>query len=366
MVFSIYICVALFFGILTGQFFDVEGPRKPILLGAILTFVGVFAMANCTSLYQFVLSFSIVAGLGGAVQSSSLIGIISHYFYRRRGLAVGLATVGGSVGGAVFPLMLRKLYQELGFKWAIRIFAFVLAACNLAAFALISPRFPPKKSQARHHSLWYKALIAFLLNQVDFEAFKDMRFLFACLGVSFSELFLVIANTYIVSYALHQGNSENTSYLYITIINACGIAARVFSGYFSDKLGKYNLMIVMVFFSALFSVVVWLPFGHLPIGLYMFSVCYGIASAAVLSLSPVCISQITRVETFGKRYTTCYIVVALYCLVGLPLSGLFIGTTGSDREYSNFIVFVSILGFMGSLCWLVSRYCAVNWKLCIY
>lgn len=368
-VFSIYVFVSLTFGVFAGHWFDTKGPRLPIALGAVLTFVGLFAMGSCTHIYQFILSFGVVTGLGTAVQMSSLVGITSHYFYKKRGLATGLASVGGSAGGVVFPIMLRKLYEERGFAWAMRILAVIVTVCDVLALILIKPRFPPKPSPASYQPeapLWQK-VAKFLSDRSDFGALKDMRFLTCTLAIACSELFLFCATTYYGSYAIQQGNSETTAYTLITLMNASGVFARAAAGYWSDTFGKFNTMTVMGFFASLFCLIVWLPFGNKPAGLYSFSVLYGFTLASVLSLSPICLAQISRVEDFGKRYSTCYFVVAFVCLVGIPLSGLLITDTGRpSHDFNRFIIFSSMIGFLGTVFWVISRYFAVRLKLQVY
>ncbi|GMM37877.1 Mch4 protein [Saccharomycopsis crataegensis] len=364
-IFSIYLCITLLCGILTGDFFDRNGPRIPISIGGVLSFVGVFMTGNCSEIYQFILAFGVLAGLGSAVQISSLIGVIGHYFYKRRGIAMGIATVGGSFGGVIFPIMLRKLYSNLGFTWAMRIFAFLLLFLDIGALVFITPRFPPKKISANNKKV-FERIILFLKTTLDVHAFRDKRFLFCVLGVTFSEVFLVISTTYYSSYAIFMGNSENTSYLLITVMNATGIIARALAGYLSNKVGKFNIMTIMTLFSSVFCLIIWLPFGHLTSGLYVYSVVFGISSAGVLSLTPLCISQISKVEEFGKRYSTCYFVVALGDLIGIPISGLFIGMNPTVRNYNNFIIFNSALGFTGVVFWLASRWTAVKYQLHVY
>ena len=54
---------------------------------------------------------------------------------RQKPIALGIASLGISVGGVVFPIMLRKLVSHIGGAWAVR----TLALVNLiAAFAIIT------------------------------------------------------------------------------------------------------------------------------------------------------------------------------------------------------------------------------------
>lgn len=193
-----------------------------------------------------------------------------------------------------------------------------------------------------------------------------MHFVVFTLAITFSEVFLMTAMTYYGSYAQFVGNSEDTSYLLITLMNATGVIARAAAGFASDKVGKFNLMMGMLFFASLFCLIVWLPFGHHTGGLYAFSVLFGMASTAVLSLSPLCVSQISRVEDFGKKYSTCCFIEALGVLIGIPISGLFIGDHGTAKQYDNYIIFTSVLGFVGVFLWVISRWFAVKFKLCVY
>lgn len=376
-VFSIYTFISLFFCIFMGNFFDKRGPRLPILLGTVLTFVGIFITGNCEEIYQFILAFGIIAGIGNAVQIPALVGIIPHYFSKRRGFATGLATMGGSVGGALFPIMLRSLYSRIGFVWSMRVFAFLLAALDIAAMALIKPRAkmmqntPENKNNSNEFSflqnvfkyLHWKTIYKFVVNSVDFRALKEPRFLTCALAVMFSEVFLVTSLTYFGSYAVFKGTNESTAYLLITLINACGVGSRLLAGFLSDKFGNFNVMTVMMTASVLFNFAIWLPFGHSIKGLYAYSVLFGVSSASTLSLSPLCLGQVSRVEDFGRRYATAYVLVATGCLIGIPVSGLFIGASPSSRSYDNFIIFVSIIGVLAVVFWLSARYIAVKFRM---
>lgn len=41
--------------------------------------------------------------------------IISHWFKKRRGLALGLTAAGSSIGGTVFPIAVKHLITEVGY-----------------------------------------------------------------------------------------------------------------------------------------------------------------------------------------------------------------------------------------------------------
>lgn len=94
--------------------------------------------------WHFLLSYGVLGGLGTALIFTPAVSAIGHWFKVKRANATGIAAAGGSVGGVIFPLMLQKLFGQLGWGWALRIqgliFVFLLAVANL----LIRSRLEPK------------------------------------------------------------------------------------------------------------------------------------------------------------------------------------------------------------------------------
>jgi MFS family permease len=72
--------------------------------------------------YQFFLSQGLGVGLAMGILFAPLLATIVHHFGRTkyRHLAFGILAAGVSVGGAVFPVMLRSLFTQLSFGWAVR------------------------------------------------------------------------------------------------------------------------------------------------------------------------------------------------------------------------------------------------------
>lgn len=87
------------------------------------------------------------------------------------------------VGGAVFPIMLPRLFSLVGFGWAVRISGFVCLACCSLAIASITRRRPP---QATVSSIGDQPKRKW----IDLASLKDIRFVLLTTGstlVSFGE-----------------------------------------------------------------------------------------------------------------------------------------------------------------------------------
>lgn len=78
-------------------------------------------------------------------------------------------SAGSGLGGLVFPILLEQLIQRVGFRWAVRIAAFLNLACMLVACATIRTRLPLTGSIS-------------IRNAVDLQGFKDVKYRLSALA----------------------------------------------------------------------------------------------------------------------------------------------------------------------------------------
>lgn len=96
-----------------------------------------------TNYYQILLSQGVCSAIGVGTLFQPSISTIPGWFNRKRGVAYGVAAVGSSVGGVVFPIMLARLIPKLGFPWAMRISAFLMLALLVVANLTVRANLPP-------------------------------------------------------------------------------------------------------------------------------------------------------------------------------------------------------------------------------
>ena len=359
-IFSIYLAIAGYGCVFSGTLFDRSGRTFPMLIGTILYSVGLFATAECTTVYQFILAFGVCVGLGTALNMTPLIGCVSHFFFKKRALATGIATIGGSVGGIFMPIMLRRLYVNVGYKWAIRILAFICTSCLVSSYLLTRERLP--KDEEYKKLPFSKQLTTYFTSSLDFRALRDKRFLFCVLAILFSEMSLTTALTYLPEYALHQGISEDNAYLLVTLMNVVGIFGRFIPNIFADKYGRFNIMITTSVVATILCLVLWLPFGKNHAVFYAFCMGFSFFTSSIFSLTPVCLSQICKTNQFGARFSTMYFCVSFGNLVSVPIAGAII-SKGKTNQYNHFVIYCSMVSVVGAICWLASRYYIVKTKI---
>jgi MFS family permease len=344
--------------IFSGTYFDRNGTRTMLIVGSVLVCSGLVATASCSSVWQFILAFGVLTSLGNGLLMSPLIGAIAHYFSKRRGLFTSLAASGGGVGGVVFPIMLRSLYDKVGFVWAIRILALIFSFCLSIAILLVKERFNKKEE---HKGDSFKERVFAYVSIFDKSTLLDMKFVYCTIGSLFAEISTFSCITYFGSYAIKRGYSINDSYLLITLVNLGTIPGRSLTGYLADKLGRFNVMIIIMLLTVVVNLVMWLPFGASLKVLYGYAILYGIISGAVFSLLPVCCGQISKTSEFGKRYSVMYFFIAFGTLVGIPIAGAIIGDSDSlVMRYNWFIVYTAITAIISAIFYYCSRYCCVG------
>ncbi|SPO00036.1 related to monocarboxylate transporter 2 [Cephalotrichum gorgonifer] len=344
-IFSVYTFLTFFCGIYIGPIFDKYGPKWLVLAGTILLVASLILLSFSTEYWHFLLSFGILSGFASSLLFTPSIAAVGHFFKKRRGLATGIASTGGSVGGVIFPLMLTNLFERIGWAWAVRVQALLSFTLCAASNFLIRSRLPPPKNAKVHP---------------DFLIFRDVTMLLTTIGIFLLEFALFIPLTYITSYMLASGFDETFAFNTLAIFNAASVLGRALPGYWGDKFGPFNSNMGATLLSIFGALVVWLPFGKTTPGVIIFAILIGFASGNNISISPVCIGRLCHTKHYGRYYATSYTVVAVACLVSIPIGGEILAATGGN--YWALIVFTGLLYVASFVVLLAAKISYVGWK----
>lgn len=395
------------------------GFHSLLISGTLLFSGGLFLTSFCSKYYQFFLSFSLCVGLGSALLMTPQIAIIGHWFKEKRATAIGIATVGGSLGGVLFPLSLRWMYSSIGYSWAIRVISFVSLGLLIMSMFLMKQRKQTvpvvvnnntvntidnsnnnniedhdnddennrstnsiinsninnlnnnnnnsrqlERTRRRRGNNNHKLKIQDIF---DWKSLRDPRFAWLVIANFLGELGAINGLTFLASYALAHGHSETMSYGLLVILNSTAMFGRVLPGIVADRiLGRYNTLIALSLMATFTIFVLWLPFGHISAVLVLFAAAHGFCNGAIVSLGPVCCGQICKTKEYGRRYGTMYLVASFTVLIGVPLSSTLITTNADDyqKNYQNLIIFNGSVYIGSAIALVVSRYYAVGFRWC--
>ncbi|KAJ3534236.1 hypothetical protein NM208_g7623 [Fusarium decemcellulare] len=158
---GVHLFLSLALGYPVGIAFDRYGSTLLMLGGSAFYLAGIFAMAESTKFWHFMVAYGMVAGIGCGVTSTVAISVLSHWFKEKRGLATGIVMLGGSLGGVMFPLTLRPLFQRIGWAWSIRALGIFLSV--LVATGVLCIRSHPQVQRMKRAPIKEFFNIAFLL-----------------------------------------------------------------------------------------------------------------------------------------------------------------------------------------------------------
>lgn len=344
---SVFVYIALAGGICFGPLFDRYGPRWILLLGGVSYVAMIFLLAECKEYWQFLLCLGFLGGTAAAAITTAALAVITHWFKARRGLANGIALVGNSLGGVVIPLVLRSTLEKYGYAWSLRILGFVFGTCLTLSNVLVRPRLAP--SPEAHDAKIF-----------SLELFGSPAFTFLTVSIFGIEVVLFGALGILPTYAsLSADYPPETGFYLIAALNGCSCFGRIIPGYFSDFLGRFNVLGVTMVTTLIVMLVVWLPFAQSSLAaLYVFAILFGFGTGTWMAMVPACIGQLSGPYHFGRYFGTSYFIASLATLICIPISGELVQNVGGQ----------ALVGFMCAVLavsiglFAISRWALLDWK----
>lgn len=290
------------------------------------------------------LCLGVLGGISSAVITTVSISVLSHWFYRRRGLASGICMAGSSAGGAIIPLLLRTLFQKYDWLWSIRIIAFMALGCYTLGVFLVKGRHPTSS-----HSRV----------TIDIRALASPRLCFLAAAVFSFEFIIFGCAALLPTYVRYAGLDKNVQFYSLTLLNGMSLFGRVLPGFAADQVGRFNILLSMVCVTLIIMAAVWLPYGsHDEVTLYIVIAIFGFGSGGWLSLAPVCAGQLCKTEDYGRLYGTVYSVAAFGVLLTVPVGGKMLQSTTPQI----LIGFYSAVLLVGLVSVALSRWALLDWR----
>ncbi|KIL87748.1 hypothetical protein FAVG1_08625 [Fusarium avenaceum] len=346
---TLQIFLLFMFGPAVGKLIDVYGCRKTLPPFSILAVFSVCMLSLCTKYWQVMLAQGVAFGLAAAGLSLPAMVTATQWFSTKKGLAVGIVSSGSSLGGIIYPCMLPRLIDEVGFASAVRWTALLQGILLFIANLLCSSPFPPlgkpspeEKDKAPPSS--------------GLKGFKSLPWFFFVLGCFFTMWGLFAPLNYLPEMASLHGYESFAVYT-LVIANAGSLVGRIVPGWISDIIGQFNTMVMVTGLSGILVLAFWLPleFHTSKAGLILFALLFGFVSGGFVSLGPPCVVSLAedKVDEIGVKLGGFCLAIALGALTGLPIEGAI-----KDREgdkFTGLMVFAGATMIIGSFCTAIAR-----------
>ncbi len=241
---------------------------KPWLLPAGLMLAGGGAgLAGIAPGYGWIVCLAIVSGIGIAAYHPEAARLVNFAAGTRKGTAMSLFGVGGTIGFAIGPIIVTAALLQ----WGLRGSLILIAPVSIAALMTAS-QFAQLESLEAERRADHRSLVANHLKD-DWRAFTRLTVVIIGRSIIFYGL-----NTFIPIYwivALNQ--SEAAGAMALTVFSGSGIIGNLLGGSLADRIGQKKVVLIgffgLMLFLPLFVMVKNVQVATLlliPIGLVLF------------------------------------------------------------------------------------------------
>ncbi|CCD50977.1 similar to monocarboxylate permease [Botrytis cinerea T4] len=141
----------------------------------------------------------------------------------------------------------------------------------------------------------------------------------------------------------------------ISILNFVSIFGRISPSWVADKLGRYNIQIVMCTINFIVNLVLWLPArGNIPI--IIFALIYSFASGTFVSLAPTIVAQITSdMQKIGTRTGSMFALASIAALIGNLVAEALASLGPESDQYRYLPIFTAVTIAIGTAILVFSK-----------
>jgi len=319
--FALFIALQTFVQPLDGWLMDRIGPRFLITIAGILCGVGWSLLGQADTLTELKIFYA-VAGVGAAFVYSGCVGSALKWYPTRRGFAAGLIAAGFGGGSGLFNLIIQKyLIPVYGYQTT-----FLWTGVLQGLVILIVAQF------LRHPDATFAApkpvagTAVKTASRRNTESFNTGEMLSRPHFYILYVMFVTVATggLYLTSNQASIARDWNMAFIVATVATLGPLAngtSRIFWGWFSDRIGRENTMVIAFFLQALSLVAVG-TFGKSSATLFTISlVAVFFTWGEIYSLFPS-----TLGDYFGSKHATSNYSF-LYTAKGVAASlGSYLGT----------------------------------------
>jgi MFS family permease len=320
------------FGFIAGWIIDRFGPRRVMMVGILLAgsaLVGLGLVSTLGMFYVFYFLNALGYVCGGPLPNQVLL---SRWFDKARGQAMGIAYLGIGVGGAVVPWISHVLVRHFGWQAALRWLGLLIVVASLP-LAFFVPEAAPLSDQRREVGR----------SQELKEAFKTGAFYLLTLGSMCSiaavsgtqqnlKLFLSLDRHYT------QGEAAQV----LSLVLAFSIVGRLLMGWLADRFPKKYVMLFT--YTLVAAGIPFLFLGHASSTLSASAAVFGVGLGGDYMIIPLMTADIFGMRILGRLLGVILTAGGVAEAVAPWLTGRLRDATGSYSLSCFLLVAVAVLG----------------------
>jgi len=332
--------LGLAFGtIALGRMADRAGIWVPLIIAAAAQGLGFVAAGYAPNLAVFSAAH-ILIGVGTGTGFGPMMADISHWFLRRRGLAVVVVASGNYLAGTIWPLFMNLTMPLIGWRATYAAIGLVIAA-TVAPLAFLMRRRPSAASiaEAEHVSRAARAEVGLsprlLLALLVIAGFS------CCVAMSMPQV-------HIVAYCGDLGYGVARGAEMLSLMLFLGIVSRIGSGFVADAIGGSPTLMIGSFMQGV-ALLLYLYFNGLT-SLFVVSGIFGLFQGGIVPMYAVICRELLPPREAGAKIGLVVSATIFGMAFGGYFSGVIFDLTSSYR-----------MAFLNGVLWNAVNFAIVSW-----
>ncbi|RVT84000.1 MFS transporter [Rhodobacteraceae bacterium CCMM004] len=312
-----------------GRAVDRWGITASLVASALAVGTG-FALAAAAGSIAALSAIHLLIGFGTAASFGPLIADISHWFLRRRGIAVAVAASGNYLAGAIWPVLLAGVQVEHGWRGAYLSLA-VIVPVAVVPLALFLRRRVSDAAAAHDAARAADRAMRVPLSPRGLQGLLALAGIGCCVAMAMPQVHIVALCT-----DLGFGAAVGAEMLSLMLIG--GVISRLVSGALADRLGGLPTLLIGSALQCL-ALFLYLPAGGL-VSLYVVSAVFGLSQGGIVPSYAIVVREFLPPREAGARVG----LVIFATIVGMALGGWMSGWI-YDRTGSYAAAFLNGIGW---------------------
>jgi MFS family permease len=329
-------------GIIMGRLADRFGIAAPLAVATLALGLGYLGVGQAATLWQVAIAHGLLIGIGCSATFGPLMADMSHWFVRRRGIAVALAASGNYIAGTIWPPVVQHFISTAGWR---------ATHTGIGVFLLVT--MPPliyflRRRMQAHHTEAATRTAALRQAELPFSP-MTLQVLLCIAGIACC-VAMSMPQVHLVAYCGDLGYGAARGAEMLSLMLGCGIISRVASGFIADRIGGVRTLLLgsVLQGTALF---LYLFFDGLT-SLYVISALFGLFQGGIVPSYAIIVREYFSPAQAGTRVG----LVLMATLVGMAFggwaSGAIFDLTGSYQT-----------AFLNGLGWNLVNVSIMTWLL---
>ncbi|MEM8975320.1 MAG: MFS transporter [Pseudomonadota bacterium] len=306
---------------IVGRYVDRLGITIPVIAAALMLGSGLVLAAYTTDIWQFTIIQGVLVGLGTSATFGPLMASISHWFERRRGIAVAAAASGNYLAGTIWPIFVQQSVATEGWRTTYIAIGIICVLVMIPLSLLLRGKPPESPTATTDHAMSLAGpRISAGFSPTTLQVLLIIAGISCCVAMSMPQV-------HIVAYCVDLGYGPAAGAEMLSIMLGAGVLSRLISGMIADYIGGVKTVILGSVLQCI-ALTLFLPFDGL-VSLYVVSLLFGLSQGGIVPSYAIIVREYLPANEAGQRVGLVVMSTVLGMAIGGWMSGWIFDQTGS-------------------------------------